>query len=951
MVPGACKLMPLPAVERGSPQPAKSGRFFAVSKTTLPANPAPRPGTHPASYHQAGGKLRKILIIGLLVAAATPSHAAKRLNVSQLAKLVSTEMAAHKQDAEIAKQIKNVVLTQQFPHAQLAQLLIHLDPGPQSSQALKLLADQSEFLESSADESTAQAIPNSTEQARMLDSAREYVSETLLRLPNFLATRIISRFDDTPVADKPGDWPTRTGLHLVTNMREPTSVRIDKEDQPAAQGSAAWGPATGLVSGGEFGTTLGMVLADMSKGEVSWSHWERTSAGVLAVFHFSVPATASHFVVYSAFRPEAPTEAVRSTPNVRGISGVTLQQDLGSGNLQLVREKPAYAGAIWLDPANGVVYRVTMETDTKLGLHVLRSAAILVEYGPVRIAGKTYICPLRSLAKAVAVTTTESRLGNAPTEWLNETVFADYHRFGSTVRIMGEEAKGTAGEAAPSGEEAAAASSGESAAQNTNAGATAQTAEENAPPLTQPQAHSVPPPVSAAASKAGDEAIKKSQVATEASSAPATAEKAAMAPAELAPLKPEDSGAVLRVNVDSLLVPAVVLDKNGEAVRDLSKSDFVVMDDGKPREISGFTLVKNAPSAGASGANGGTQNASSGITGGAAGPETEPSRNRYVVFLFDDRHLDVNDLQLVKKAASKLFDQPLAEGEYADVLSLSGVNSGITREHSALQAAVTKLTFHQAVHGTKENCPNVDYYEADQIINHHNVEDFQRAVANARQCTMVQVPNTSSPDEGLNNPTDPFQHAAMQAARNALALGDEDARESLLTVLNVVRAMGKLPGQRVLVLVSPGFLALTDETRELESEIMNTAAASNVTVNALDARGLAGPGFDASQGGTSLGVVTGQMVQEHLVSMQVRANVMSELAEGTGGRYFHDNNDLQGGLASLAAAPEDLYLLEISLKDVKANGAYHRLRVKVDRPGLEVLSRKGYTAPKKAKRK
>ena len=160
--------------------------------------------------------------------------------------------------------------------------------------------------------------------------------------------------------------------------------------------------------------------------------------------------------------------------------------------------------------------------------------------------------------------------------------------------------------------------------------------------------------------------------------------------------------------------------------------------------------------------------------------------------------------------------------------------------------------------------------------------------------------------------------------------------------------MSKLPGQRVLILVSPGFLTLSPQTIEFKSEIMNIAAAADVIVNTLDARGLYAGNLDAGEGGptSSLGLASGQFVQDRLAATQASENVMSELAEGTGGRFFHNSNDLQGGMETLTAAPENLYLLEISLKDVKANGAYHRLRVKVDQSGVEILARKGYFAPK-----
>lgn len=49
--------------------------------------------------------------------------------------------------------------------------------------------------------------------------------------------------------------------------------------------------------------------------------------------------------------------------------------------------------------------------------------------------------------------------------------------------------------------------------------------------------------------------------------------------------------------------------------------------------------------------------------------------------------------------------------------------------------------------------------------------------------------------------------------------------------------MATLPGQSTLILVSPGFLTITPEARNAESRIIDLAAADNITVSALDARG------------------------------------------------------------------------------------------------------------------
>jgi VWFA-related protein len=80
-------------------------------------------------------------------------------------------------------------------------------------------------------------------------------------------------------------------------------------------------------------------------------------------------------------------------------------------------------------------------------------------------------------------------------------------------------------------------------------------------------------------------------------------------------------------------------------------------------------------------------------------------------------------------------------------------------------------------------------------------------------------------------------------------------------------------------------------------------------------------------------------------------DIMSSLADGTGGTYYHNSNDLEQGFQRLATAPEYVYLLEISLANVKQDGTYHRLKVELDKDGLKVRSRRGYFAPRREKGK
>jgi hypothetical protein len=63
-------------------------------------------------------------------------------------------------------------------------------------------------------------------------------------------------------------------------------------------------------------------------------------------------------------------------------------------------------------------------------------AAILVSYGSVQIGDSRFICPVRSLALSMAASGSQVNSGDAPTQWLNESLFIGYHRFASTTRVI-----------------------------------------------------------------------------------------------------------------------------------------------------------------------------------------------------------------------------------------------------------------------------------------------------------------------------------------------------------------------------------------------------------------------------------------------------------------------------------------------------------------------------------
>jgi hypothetical protein len=82
-------------------------------------------------------------------------------------------------------------------------------------------------------------------------------------------------------------------------------------------------------------------------------------------------------------------------------------------------------------------------------------------------------------------------------------------------------------------------------------------------------------------------------------------------------------------------------------------------------------------------------------------------------------------------------------------------------------------------------------------------------------------------------------------------------------------------------------------------------------------------------------------------SLLMNQGVLAELADGTGGTLFRNNNNLEAGLASLLAGPQYLYRLAFSTAGVEPNGIYHKLTVKVARDGVHVRARRVTSLPRK----
>jgi VWFA-related protein len=384
----------------------------------------------------------------------------------------------------------------------------------------------------------------------------------------------------------------------------------------------------------------------------------------------------------------------------------------------------------------------------------------------------------------------------------------------------------------------------------------------------------------------------------------------------------------LKLKANLVPVSVVLLDAKGHAVGNLKKNDFQLFDNGKPQVITSFSLERGGTRAGEEKpAKASAAEASDGVASrGASVGE------RSVAYVFDDIHTTSEDLAAAREAASRHIANLRAEDKAAIYTTSGEVGVDFTADREALQEALRKLRPHPVDHGIK--CPPISPYMADLIVNQGDREALGLATRDAVNCAFGGAASAMELPRA--------EQIAKSMAFEVMNASSTESRTTLGMLGEVVRRTMIAPGIRSIVLVSSGFLAMTPDARQSVIELIDSAAQAEIVVNTLDVRGLYTVGLSPDRSHPSNSVVMFKLDREEAAA---RGDVMAEFAYGTGGTYFHNNNDLNEGFRRTAGAPEYSYVLGFSPQ--KLDGKFHRLKVTVTgQVKLTVQARKEYYAVK-----
>ncbi len=400
----------------------------------------------------------------------------------------------------------------------------------------------------------------------------------------------------------------------------------------------------------------------------------------------------------------------------------------------------------------------------------------------------------------------------------------------------------------------------------------------------------------------------------------------------------------LKVTTNLVVVRVVVRDAQGKQVKGLRKEDFRLFDSGKEQPIAQFEV----------------ESATEPLPPPAVAhkPEQSPAvlssalPGRFLALYFDDLYTSDTDLIQIRQAAGNYLATNLQPEDRVAIFTSGTMLSDFTSDPKQIQEALARLKTSPRAFTHVDECPNLSDYQAIEMMKtagNVNLDNpwitgdawglaFDEAVRrNCLPCTAgcSTAARIANKDYLLNRATTVDGQAEILRRSN---LGELE---------QVVKYTSQMPGQRTVILGSPGFL-LGDDQFALE-RIIDHALRLQVVISSLDPRGL--PVLmrqaDASLSFIPSGGAAGAMHRLDLNREVLAGDVLAQVAEGTGGEYFHNSNDLKGGFGRLAGSP-GAYILAFAPRDLKPDGKFHKLKVTLaeKQPTYIIQARRGYFAPR-----
>jgi VWFA-related protein len=370
-----------------------------------------------------------------------------------------------------------------------------------------------------------------------------------------------------------------------------------------------------------------------------------------------------------------------------------------------------------------------------------------------------------------------------------------------------------------------------------------------------------------------------------------------------------DGTFTMKVQTDIVLTNVVVRDKKtGEVVKGLKRSDFTILENGKPQTIASFDYQNVDEAA--------VLRENETVTGKAtiadllnrdfAASPAALRDHRLIVMFFDLSSMQPEDIDRAVQSAQDYVNKKM---QPADLVALVSMATGLNmdQDFTSDKAALLKgLGRYNGTEGT--------------------------GFANG---------NEGGNSGGTSDDASSF--TADDSEYNSLNTDRE-----LYAIRTIAKSLERVDQRKSMLYFSGGLTRQGIENQASMRAATNEAVKANMAIYSVDSRGLEAmpPVGNASKGslrGTA--AYSGGAMQSQLDANFGSQETLATLSSDTGGKAFFDSNDFAPAFQQVLHDTEAYYILGFHSTNTARDGSYRHLTVKLNRNEVKMDYRPGYYAP------
>lgn len=384
----------------------------------------------------------------------------------------------------------------------------------------------------------------------------------------------------------------------------------------------------------------------------------------------------------------------------------------------------------------------------------------------------------------------------------------------------------------------------------------------------------------------------------------------------------------LKLKAELVEIRAVVTDKSGRIIDNLTRDDFELFENDTPQQVVFFSRerIGDKPST----AEAGKTNPLATLS------QAKPKATRTIVLFVDTLHLSPGSVHLVRQALRRFVNQQMTDDDLVCLVTSNGslgLAEQFTRNRQLLRYGIERIKPQGNLHNSR-----FTPYVASMALR------GDRASWNVALQIML-AEGLAFPGLNCSDPNGP-DPCGIRAHSNAVLNEAMIKRKSTLATLKYVTdRLAKMPGQRIINLFSDGFSLMQGggglDTIDVQS-VTSRASRAGVVIYSVDAKGLDG---GLLQGDASSQTISFSPDFASAMSMSSGDlhNGLNALASDTGGRFLRNTNDLGNSVARVLEENRTYYALAYYPDTEKERNKFRRISARVKgHPEYSVRTQRGY---------